>query len=64
VLSERSCSSLCIGNDDPRLEFYTVRKEEGTENDADHARKYHEDLNATLIPVCRLLFVLIPHLSR
>ena len=63
ALSERSCNPPCIENDGPRLEFSDVRKEEGTEDDNDHARKYNENINATLIPVCRLLFVLTPHLT-
>jgi hypothetical protein len=59
VLSEHSCNSPYIWNDDPRLEFYNVRKEEGTEDDTDYSRKYDEDLNTMLISVYHLLFV--PH---
>ena len=41
--------------DDARLDFYTVYKKEATEYDTDYIKKYDEDLNTTLIFVCRLL---------
>jgi len=47
-----------IKNDDTRLDFYTVYKNEATEYDTDYIKKYDEDLNTTLIFVCHLLLAL------
>jgi len=38
-----------IKNEDPHLDFYTVYKREATEYDAEHMKKYHEELNVILI---------------
>jgi len=53
-----------IKNDDGRLDFYTVYKRESTEYDLDYVKKYDEDLNTTLIFICRALFVLAAHLTH
>jgi len=42
-----------VKTDDPRLDFYTMYKKEATEYDTDYVKKYDEDLNTTLIFVCR-----------
>jgi len=42
-----------IKTDDPRLDFYTMYKREASQYDADYVKKYDEDLNTTLIFVCR-----------
>ena len=38
-----------IKNDDPQLDFYTMYKRETMEYDAEHMKKYDDDLNTTLI---------------
>jgi len=48
-----------IKNDDPKLDFYTMYKQETTEYDTEYMQKYNEDLNTTLIFVC--LCVPFPH---
>ena len=51
-----------IKTDDPRVDFYTMYKREATEYDTDYIKKYDEDLNTTLIFVCRSSFALVNHL--
>ena len=38
-----------IKNDDPKLDFYTMYKQETLEYDTEYMQKYNEDLNTTLI---------------
>ena len=38
-----------IKNDDPKLDFYTMYKQETMEYDTEYMKKYNEDLNTTLI---------------
>jgi len=38
-----------IKNDDPRLDFFTMYKQEAIEYDTDYMQKHNEDLNTTLI---------------
>jgi hypothetical protein len=48
--SKRPCA--CTSNrsrNDPKLDFYTMYKQETTEYDTEHMRKHNEDLNTTLI---------------
>ena len=53
-----------IKNDDARLDFYAVYKKEATEYDTDYVKKYDEDLNTTLIFVCRASFNPASYLTR
>lgn len=38
-----------IKNDDPKLDFYTMYKQETMDYDTEHVNKYNEDLDTTLI---------------
>jgi len=53
-----------IKNDDTRLDFYAVYKKAATEYDVDYIKKYDEDLNTTLIFVCRLPLTLMVLFTR
>ena len=52
-----------IKNDDARLDFYTMYKED-TEYDINYVKKYDEDLNTTLIFVCFAPSVPVSYLTQ
>ena len=52
-----------VGDDDIRLDFYTMYKEEATVRDAEYVKKYDEDLNTTLIFVSDISFTSSNHLT-
>ena len=46
-----------LRTNDPRTDFFAIYRRESGEFDRDHARKYDEDLNTSLIFVSRLVFM-------